>query len=98
MTTTQTTAPRIGTCNWNAAHRFIATETIDQSACCPLCEPVTVDCNGRPWTQRAGIKWATIKARTTTTRCSEVCTSAHSDKCSCECGGRNHGKSLGLAY
>lgn len=89
--------PRIGLCAWNSEHRFVAYTPADRAAHCPTCPPVTTEAYGQPWEQRAGIRWATVKARTTSTACSGACTSAKSDRCACECGGRNHGRSLGLA-
>jgi hypothetical protein len=93
MTTTTAPATRIGVCRWNSEHRFF-TETAPTNSFCPLCEPVTVEWYGRQEIQRASIKWATVKGRTTSTKCTGVCRSAASDRCACECGGRNHGKSL----
>ena len=88
-----TTRNAIGTCMW-AGHRFLSTDGT-RPAYCPTCEPVETVSYGRPWVQRSAVKWAAVKATVTATKCSEVCTSAKRDKCSCECGGENHGAALG---
>ena len=65
---------------------------------CPIC-PAFENVNeyGQPYTVRAGIGWKVVQAKVSATKCTGTCRSAKSDKCSCECGGRHHGKSLGLA-
>lgn len=96
MTTKATaTGTHIGTCNW-AGHRFFAATAADKATYCPTCEPVTVESNGRPWTQRSSIKWSAVNGREGKKACDEACTSAKHEGCTCKCGGKNHGRSLGL--
>jgi hypothetical protein len=47
---------------------------------------------------RPMVKWAKVNGKVTATACTEVCTSAKSTKCQCECGGENHGAALGRAW
>lgn len=99
MTTAVVTRTWIGTCRRNSQHRFRAeaTHAAYCPAYCPTCEPIESEAYGQPWTQRAMIAWSGVKGRVTKTACTEVCHSAKCNKCACECGGTNHGKSLGLA-
>lgn len=89
MNTTQTAAATfaIGTCSW-AGHVIRAERKPPQTyTICPDCEPVEMG----GWVQRSTVKWATGKGKVTTAECDGACRSAKSLKCSCQCGGRNHG-------
>ncbi len=90
MTATATTFA-IGTCLW-AGHRFRAeTKPVATFTPCPACEPVVM--GGRE--QRSNVKWTTARGKVTSHTCDAACTSAKGDRCSCECGGENHGRDLG---
>lgn len=99
MNATETaTVTHIGTCRRNKAHRFVATTAAEMATVCPICPAFeNINEHGQPYTVRAGIGWKPVRVTVTATKCTGTCRSAKSDKCSCECGGRNHGRSLGLA-
>lgn len=51
------------------------------------------ECAGHPQTS---IKWSAVKGQTSSKRCALDCEHAQSDRCVCECGGRNHGRGHAL--
>lgn len=91
MSTATATKTQIGTCGW-AGHVFTRPATAGKISTCPTCAPVD---NGDGWVQHSHIKWANITACVTTKTCDEACASAKGAKCSCECGGTNHGSAHG---
>ena len=86
MNTTKT-APAIGTCAWAAHTIRVEAKPAQQFTACPICEPV----NMGGMVQRSMVRWAKVGVKVTTTECDSACTSAKGSKCSCECGGHNHG-------
>ena len=98
MTAALATANRLGTCRRNKAHRFVATNKAEMATACPTCPAVErMSLTGEMQTFRSGIAWKAVESRTSAKKCTGSCSAAASIACSCECGGRHHGKSLGLA-
>ena len=88
MNTATTEAPAIGTCLWNGHTVRADCKPAQQLTPCPICEPVEV--GGQ--VQRSMVRWTKVSAKVNDAHeCDGACRSAKSPKCSCECGGRNHG-------